>query len=109
MTHRLKLVVFAPLSHAEKARKALGRAGAGAIGKYSHCSFSSRGTGRFRPGKGAKPAVGKIDKLSAVAEERIEVAVGRKNLPAVLRAMKLAHPYEEVAFDLCPLENPPSF
>lgn len=102
-TRFVKLVVFAPMSHADAVREALGKAGAGKIGNYSFASFTSLGTGRFLPGKGAHPAIGKVGKLTKVREERIEVLCARAALKRIIVAMKRAHPYEEVAFDVYPL------
>ncbi|MBU6370888.1 MAG: YqfO family protein [Patescibacteria group bacterium] len=102
---RYKLVVFVPLENADALRQAMGDAGAGIIGNYTHCTFSSRGTGRFKPGKGANPHIGKIGILESVEEERIETIVAEKKLEAVITAMKKAHPYEEVAYDVYLLEN----
>ena len=53
-----KIVVFVPVDSAEKVRQALGNAGAGFIGNYSHCSFTTAGTGRFLPGEQTKPYIG---------------------------------------------------
>ncbi len=100
---RVKLVVFVPVDHAERVRAALGDAGAGRIGNYTHCSFSSRGVGRFRPGPGASPFVGRVGEPEEVEEERVEVVVERSRLREVVAAMRRAHPYEEVAFDVYPL------
>lgn len=101
----VKLVVFVPESHADIVRQALGEAGAGKIGNYSFCSFSSKGTGRFLPEQGANPAIGEVGSLEEVAEERIEVICPRERLHDVIEAMKKAHPYEEVAFDIYSLET----
>jgi hypothetical protein len=49
MTKHYKIVVFSPESHADILREAMGAAGAGKIGNYCHCTFSIKGTGRFRP------------------------------------------------------------
>ena len=57
-----KLVVFSPITHADEIRQALEKAGAGAIGDYVGCSFSSSGIGRFTPVEGAKPFIGEIGK-----------------------------------------------
>ncbi len=100
-----KLVVFVPLDHAPALREALDRAGAGRLGNYSACSFTSAGTGRFRPEAGAAPAIGRPGELAEVAEERLEVLVPARARAAVLEAMRAAHPYEEPAYDLLPLEN----
>lgn len=100
----VKLVVFVPVTHADAVRQAMGEAGAGKIGNYTFCSFSSRGIGRFLPNAGANPAIGEVGRLESVDEERIEVVCERSTLHDVIAAMKSAHPYEEVAFDVYPLE-----
>ena len=104
-TKNVKLVVFVPLSHADIVRQALGEVGAGKIGNYDFCSFSSRGTGRFRGNEKSNPAVGEANKYEIVEEERIEVVVPREILKKVIEKVKLVHPYEEVAFDIYALEN----
>ena len=103
----VKIAVFTPLSHAEAVRKALADAGAGHIGKYDSCSFSSRGIGRFRGGKGTNPFIGKPGTLENIEEERIEVVCPAAILEKVLSAVKKAHPYEEPAIDIYPLLNRP--
>ncbi len=105
MTNLYKRIVFVPETHADAVRAAMATAGAGKMGKYDYCSFSSKGIGRFRPLEGADPAIGEIDKLEAVDEERIEVLCTKENLSSAIAAMKAVHPYEEVAFDIYPLEN----
>lgn len=102
----VKIVVFVPEPDADKVREALGKAGAGKIGNYNFCSFSTKGTGRFMPEQGANPHIGKIGDLELVEEERIETVCSRDILPSVITAMKAAHPYEEVAYDIYALENP---
>ncbi|WP_080840512.1 Nif3-like dinuclear metal center hexameric protein [Cohnella massiliensis] len=99
-----KLAVFVPREHQEAVRSAMFAAGAGAIGKYSHCSFNIEGTGTFLPGEGADPFIGKQGKLEAVAETRIETVVPQSALKAVTQAMLKAHPYEEVAYDVYPMD-----
>lgn len=100
-----KIVVFVPVSHAEELRQALGNAGAGFIGNYSHCSFSANGTGRFMPGDNTNPYIGQAGKLEVVDEVRIETIVPETMLKKAITAMIKAHPYEEVAYDVYPLEN----
>lgn len=95
-----KLLVNTPLSHAEAVRKAMGDAGAGQVGHYSHCSFSVRGTGRFLPHAGATPHIGQIGQLESVEEEQIQVDVPAGKLQSVIAAMKSAHPYEEIGFEI---------
>lgn len=100
-----KLVVFVPEENADELRDALGRAGAGAIGNYSFCSFSANGTGRFLPGENTNPHIGQQGKLEAVNEVRIETIYPENIEKKLLNAMIKAHPYEEVAYDIYPLEN----
>ena len=104
-TKNVKLVVFVPLSHADAVRQVLGEAGAGKIGNYDFCSFSSRGVGRFRGNEKSNPAVGEANKYESAEEERTEVIVPREILKEVIEKVKSVHPYEEVAFDIYPLEN----
>lgn len=102
---KVKIVTFVPLINADEVREALGGAGAGKIGEYSYCSYSLTGKGRFIPSDSAKPHIGTANTLETVEEERIEVVCERENAKAVIEAMKQAHPYEEVAFDIYPLLN----
>lgn len=102
---KLVFVVFSPISHADVIRQALGEAGAGRVGDYDFCSFSSRGMGRFRGSKKTNPVVGEAGRLEAVEEERIEASVPREILHEVIEKVKAAHPYEEVPFYAYPLED----
>jgi hypothetical protein len=101
----VKLIVFTPLSHADIVREALGKAGAGKIGNYDFCSFSTFGIGRFKGNEKSNPAIGESLKYESVEEERIEVVVSRDILKSVIEAVKKVHPYEEVAFDIYQLED----
>ncbi len=101
----VKLAVFVPQSHADQVREAIGRAGAGHIGNYSHCTFQCDGTGTFLPLDGTHPFLGKKGKLERVAEVRIETIMPDRITRKVVKAMLNAHPYEEVAYDLYPLNN----
>lgn len=100
-----KLVVFVPEENAEQIREALGNAGAGAIGDYSHCSFTASGKGRFLPGENTNPHIGEQGKLEAVNEVRVETVFPQSIEKKVIQAMIKAHPYEEVAYDVYRLEN----
>lgn len=99
-----KLVVFVPKSHEEKVREAVLGAGAGAIGNYSHCSFKVEGEGTFLPQEGTDPFIGTSGKLERVEEVRIETIVPQGIRNKVIQAMIKAHPYEEVAYDLYPVD-----
>ncbi len=99
-----KLVVFVPEDRTEAVRNAMCVAGAGWIGNYSDCSFITGGTGTFKPRRGTKPYIGTEDKLEHVNECRIETIVPQNKLSTVLDSMIKAHPYEEAAYDIYPLE-----
>ncbi len=104
-TKNVKIVVFVPETFADVVREAIGKAGAGIIGNYSFCSYSSKGIGRFKPEQGADPHIGEVGKFEEVAEERIETICPREKLQEVITAIKKVHPYDEVALDVYPLEN----
>lgn len=101
---KFKIVVYVPESDADKVRTAIGNAGGGKIGNYSHCTFSIKGVGRFKPEAGASPTIGEVGKLEEVIEERIETVCDESALKAVLAAIKAVHPYEEPATDVYPIE-----
>jgi dinuclear metal center YbgI/SA1388 family protein len=100
-----KLVAFIPVEAVEKVTNAIFSAGAGVIGNYSHCGFTTYGEGSFFPLAGAKPAVGKRGKLEKVAEVRFETVVPAGKLADCIAEMKKAHPYEMPAFDCYQLHS----
>jgi dinuclear metal center YbgI/SA1388 family protein len=100
-----KIVVYVPAENADEIRQVLGKVGAGFIGNYSYCSFSAQGTGRFLPSDQTNPYIGQPGKLEAVDEVRIETIVPESLLKKAITAMLKAHPYEEVAYDIYPVEN----
>ncbi|HEU5146813.1 MAG TPA: Nif3-like dinuclear metal center hexameric protein, partial [Chryseosolibacter sp.] len=93
-----KLVTFVPTEHADTVLSALYAAGAGQIGNYDECSFSVDGRGTFRPNERAKPTIGERHIREVVAETRIEVIFPTHLQAKILRALREAHIYEEVAF-----------
>lgn len=100
-----KLATFCPEDHADAVRKAVFEAGAGHIGRYDSCSYNTKGEGTFRALEGADPYTGKINEFHVEKEVRIEVIFPRSLQSRIIQAMLRAHPYEEVAFDIYPLEN----
>ena len=102
-----KLVVFVPVTHAGAVRDAVTAAGAGAIGAYDSCTFTTPGEGRFRPLAGADPAIGTVGEVEVVDEVRIESVHPRALRGQVVAALRSAHPYEEPAFDLVELADVP--
>jgi dinuclear metal center YbgI/SA1388 family protein len=100
-----KLFTFVPVNKAEDVRNAIFSAGGGQIGNYSECSFNAEGTGTFKAGPGAAPYVGNIGKQHQEKELKLEVIIPAYLEGAIVAAMKAAHPYEEVAYDVVALSN----
>ncbi len=100
-----KLVTFCPTENADQVRKAMFSAGAGHIGNYDSCSYNIEGKGSFRAGEGSNPHVGEINQLHFEKETRIESIYPVYLESRIIRSMINAHPYEEVAYDIYPLEN----
>ena len=103
-----KLVVFVPDEALDAVRDALFRAGAGRIGDYERCSWYAEGTGTFFGGEATSPAVGEPGQEERVRELRLETVYPVEREADVVRALREAHPYEEPAFDLYPLAEPPA-
>jgi hypothetical protein len=103
-----KLVVFVPREALDAVREALFAAGAGRIGDYERCSWYTEGTGTFLAGESASPSVGKPGREERVAELRLEIVYSAEREAEVVSALREAHPYEEPAFDLYSLTEPPS-
>ena len=100
-----KLVTFVPVAHAEAVRLAIFEAGAGHIGQYDMCSFYQEGTGTFRASGSANPFVGKKNEMHLEPEVRIETVLPSHLQGRVIHALLSSHPYEEVVYDIYPLEN----
>jgi dinuclear metal center YbgI/SA1388 family protein len=100
-----KLVTYVPLSNAEEVRDALFDAGAGNIGNYSDCSFNAEGSGTFKGNDQTNPYVGEPGKRHTENEVRVETIYPAVLESKILMALVLAHPYEEVAYDLYQLTN----
>ncbi|WP_188206178.1 Nif3-like dinuclear metal center hexameric protein [Alkalibacillus aidingensis] len=99
-----KLVIFVPTSHEDELRNALAEADAGHIGNYSHCTFNSEGYGTFKPEEGTNPYIGSTDRLEKVSELRMETIVPESKLDQAIKLATKAHPYEEMAYDVYPLQ-----
>ncbi|MCL1950967.1 MAG: Nif3-like dinuclear metal center hexameric protein [Turicibacter sp.] len=102
----IKLAIFAPESHAEIVRQAMGDAGIGHLGDYSHCTFTSEGTGRFIPLAGSQPFIGTTGGSESVAEVKIEGIALKKDIHKILSQVLKTHPYEEPAYDVFPIAAP---
>jgi hypothetical protein len=101
----VKLVWFVPEEALDATRDAVFGAGGGVIGDYERCSWYTKGTGTFLAREGADPAVGDVGQEEHVEEYRVEVVVPEAAVAGVVEALRRAHPYEEVAFDLYPLHT----
>jgi dinuclear metal center YbgI/SA1388 family protein len=100
-----KLVTFIPLSHADQVRMAIFEAGAGHIGNYDSCSYNIQGKGSFRALEGSNPFTGKPGQVHFEDETRFETIFPAVLQNKVIQALAQSHPYEEVAYDIYPLEN----
>lgn len=99
-SRRHKLVWFVPREALETTRDAVFAAGAGRIGDYERCSWYTAGTGTFLAGEGTNPSIGQVGKEQRVSELRVETVVPVDRARDVVAALRAAHPYEEVAFEL---------
>ena len=97
------MVWFVPVDALDSTRSAVFDAGGGRIGEYERCSWHTAGTGTFLGGEGTEPSIGEQGRVEHVAELRVEVVVPDERLEAAVAALKLAHPYEELAYDVYPL------
>lgn len=95
-----KLVTFVPDDAVDTVLDALSAAGAGVIGAYTRCAWTTGGTGTFRPEAGARPVVGAVGRVESVAETRLEVVLPRERRDAIVHALLASHPYEEPAYDV---------
>ena len=102
-----KLVVFVPEENVDAVAKALAKVGAGVIGDYTECTFRTRGTGTFRSGDETNPYLGEKGRLEEVEEVRMETVVPAHALRWAVEAATAAHPYEEMALDVYPVEGSP--
>lgn len=98
-----KLAFFVPVEHAEAVKEAVFQTGAGVIGHYRKCCFQTTGTGQFQPTAEAQPHTGRPGELTYVDEARVEIHCGDEVITSAIAALKLAHPYEEVAYDVSEL------
>lgn len=98
-----QVVVFVPEADAERLVDALSEAGAGALGDYARCAWSTTGEGTFIPSDAASPAVGARGEIARVRESRVEMVAPTRIRARVLAALRAAHPYEEPAFQVLEL------
>ncbi|UQB42622.1 NGG1p interacting factor NIF3 [Thiomicrospira microaerophila] len=99
-----KLIYFVPVEALDSTKQAVFSAGAGRLGNYEQCAWQTLGLGQFKPCEGASPYLGQAGLLEVVEEYRVETLVNETLIDAVIRALKLAHPYEEPAYEVVRLE-----
>lgn len=100
-----KFVGFVPSDAVERISRAVFAAGAGRIGEYRDCAYAGCGEGTFVPGPAATPHVGSSGRRERVVEVRFETVVPAQSLAPVVDAYLDAHPYEEPAFDVYPIDD----
>lgn len=105
----VKLVCYCPLANEEHIKEVLFEAGAGHISKYSECSFTTEGIGTFKPGVGTNPVLGKVGTRHAEKEVKIEVILTKRDMNAAITALKKAHSYEEIGYEIYPTLNETSY
>lgn len=100
-----KLVTYVPADAADKLREELFKAGAGTIGNYDNCSFTTIGEGSYRPGENTDPLKGEKGKTHIDEEVMISLTYPKMDEHKILASLKENHPYEEVAYEVTTLEN----
>ena len=100
-----KLTTYVPLDAAESLKNSLFEAGAGTIGNYSHCSFTSKGIGSYKADQHANPKKGKIGEIHYEEEMQVNITFSASVEKKVMNALFRNHPYEEVAYEVLILEN----
>ncbi|MEO6886944.1 MAG: Nif3-like dinuclear metal center hexameric protein [Jatrophihabitantaceae bacterium] len=94
-----KLTVFVPTADVDRFLDAMAASGAGTIGDYERCAWSTTGTGTFRPLPGATPTIGAVNEVVHVGETRLEMVLPPHRRDEMVAALRAAHPYEQPAFD----------
>lgn len=107
--NRVKIFVTIPVDDVEMVRNAISDAGAGIIGNYTHCTYSVKGVGTFKPNDKANPHIGKVNKLECVEEEKLEFVCDVEKVKQVIKRLREVHPYEEPTIDIVPLIDEEEF
>ncbi|APQ19237.1 Nif3-like dinuclear metal center hexameric protein [Maribacter hydrothermalis] len=100
-----KLTTFVPVDHVEEVKVAIFKAGAGKIGNYSNCSFSTEGQGTYLANEKANPTKGTIGEIHTEKEVLLTCVFNRNDERAIIKDLISSHPYEEVAYDIHTLDN----
>jgi len=97
---KVKVWFICPVSHADELRVAVGDAGLGTIGNYSHCCFVTRGNGYSKPNTDASPYAGTAGEIEEIDEVAIEFVCFEDQVKIFKEVLKTHHPYDEVAVDV---------
>lgn len=100
-----KLTTYVPKVNADTLKQSLFNIGAGNIGNYDNCSFSSEGIGTFKGNANSNPVIGEIGKLQQEDETQINITFHKHLESLVLKTLFETHPYEEVAYEITTLNN----
>ncbi|MBS0192033.1 MAG: Nif3-like dinuclear metal center hexameric protein [Phycisphaerales bacterium] len=106
-TQKVKIVTFVPREDLDKVRNALASAGAGIIGNYSVCSFSTDGVGTFLGDAASSPRKGGKGKLEEIREVRLEMVCSKAALALAIETLRGFHPYETAPIDVHELMDQP--
>ena len=101
----VKLAFFVPKEFEEKLLNKLFQLLDFKIDNYSCVSFRNYGTGTFKPHQSAKPFIGEANEICNVEEVKIEAVIKKNEIAKIIPALKSAHPYEVMAYDIYPLYN----
>lgn len=101
----LQISFYVPETDLEIVKNAMFKAGAGQFNHYKNCAWQTLGVGQFQPISGANPTLGQLNKLEVIKEYKVEMLCAEARLALVIKAMKAAHCYEEVAFSVVKIEN----
>jgi len=95
LSRKYKIIVCSPLAYISMVQKVMEDAGAGTIGKYAGCMFTSD-TEQIndRSLKVAKK-VAKISETNLVKERKIETVVSANLIVKVIKAVKMVLPFEK--------------
>ncbi len=99
------LIFYVPKSHLESVKEALFAQGAGKYEKYDKCCWQVMGQGQFRALAGSSPFLGKQGEVEKVSEYKVEMICADEYIRQVLKALVQAHPYEEPAYSVWPVNE----
>jgi len=100
-----QLTTYVPVANVDAVRTALFASGAGSLGNYTECSFSSTGTGTYKGNEQSNPVIGKKHDLQEVSEIKVTVRFAKHLEKHILKTLFTSHPYEEVSYEMITLEN----